>query len=395
MYYFSQVKLMNALSFKDVISVKVRPRCDSWTDQWNRLIMSKIFFITSIIIGVDYFQDEITCILPENTALDDTFVSSVCWISGFYIYPELRNRWKHVGYHGIPKDLTLDGTNDRGDLCSTKSRYGEVDDNCVALFREFFLQYQWYPFFVAALAIAFYSPYILYRIANSDLIELKNILYSEKEPKQKLLANYFDASLNTTCGKKVRIIATLLVKLLYIGVNVASFFVIDYTLSGRFINYGPEWIKWNQLNNEVGYDLRARGYPKPGNELLPSMGICEVHEASRDVRNTLLNRHKFICEISQNVLYQHCLLLVWFLLLLGAILSSIGLLSQIYIYANIMVCICCKGKDKYSYKCATLREYMYLQLIRKYGDSNLLNELLNNLTVKNRINREELEICKL
>lgn len=47
------------------------------------------------------------------------FVHSACWIQGFYIYTELKDRFDESGYYGIPKDIDMDGLTNEGRLCRT------------------------------------------------------------------------------------------------------------------------------------------------------------------------------------------------------------------------------------------------------------------------------------
>ena len=58
-----------------------------------------------------------------------------------------------------------------------------------------------------------------------------------------------------------------------------------------------------------------------GNQLLPPFGYCEVYELSKDIEV----KHKFICEMSQNILYQYCLIGLWFTLIFGIVVSLLGL----------------------------------------------------------------------
>merc|ERR1712096_187907 len=65
-----------------------------------------------------------------------------------------------------------------------------------------------------------------------------------------------------------------------------------------------------------------------------------IHEASSDNRNRYINTHRYLCEISPHVLYQYMMLVLWFMLVMGIAISSIGFIS------HIVSCFC---------KCLTLR----------------------------------------
>ena len=69
-----------------------------------------------------------------------------------------------------------------------------------------------------------------------------------------------------------------------------------------------------------------------GNELLPPFGYCELTSGARDIKDSFYNYHKLVCEMSQNVLYQYVLAILWFALIAGIIISVIGLLQMILHY---------------------------------------------------------------
>ena len=61
---------------------------------------------------------------------------------------------------------------------------------------------------------------------------------------------------------------------------------------------------WLKLDNTNAFDYEIREAPKPGNDLLPSFGYCDMHEAHSESVVSISNKHKFVCELSQHVLYQ-------------------------------------------------------------------------------------------
>ena len=69
-----------------------------------------------------------------------------------------------------------------------------------------------------------------------------------------------------------------------------------------------------------------------GNLLLPPFGYCEMFESARDIKHTLANKHTFVCELSQNILYQYCFIVMWFAIVFGILASVLGLILLIAHY---------------------------------------------------------------
>lgn len=77
---------------------------------------------------------------------------------------------------------------------------------------------------------------------------------------------------------------------MYIFVNFAGFGLTDYVMDGRFIPYGMNFLKWNDYPNDIAHDITKRHAPKPGEYLLPSVGICDIHEALHDKRALYIDK---------------------------------------------------------------------------------------------------------
>ena len=270
-----------------------------------------------------------------------------------------------LGYYGIPKSLEFNGLykDSTDDLCTV----GTNSPDCMPLTKTFYLQYQWFPFYIATIGFLYYLPYILFRFVNTDLISLKASIKAADVDIDAIVKNYFNYQINPPLRMKLRLFANLVVKICYIIVNVVAFVGTNSLLNGDFKNYGNEWIKWSKKTNAGAYDYTAtRKNIKPGEVLLPTFGFCEVMELGKDIKHTLFNSHKFVCEISQNVLYQYVLILLWFLFIFGMIISCIGFIMQVVDHVITITCFLSQGSHaKKVYQSLTLRECEYLEFIRK------------------------------
>ena len=62
--------------------------------------------------------------------------------------------------------------------------------------KTFYLQYQWFPFYVAAMGFLFYLLYILFRYINTDLISLKGTIKAVEVDIESVVKNYFNYQIN-------------------------------------------------------------------------------------------------------------------------------------------------------------------------------------------------------
>lgn len=136
----------------------------------------------------------------------------------------------------------------------------------------FILQYQYMPFLLAALAIVYYIPYIFFGIACNDLINLEKDLKKKISNAKAIHSSYFGGKYVGTFKKHNGIersfwhyVVIWLVKIAYIAVSIAVFYMFDYILGKTFFMYGGQWWNWSRQNNTQQHDyMGSREFPKPG-----------------------------------------------------------------------------------------------------------------------------------
>ena len=128
--------------------------------------------------------------------------------------------------------------------------------------------------------------------------------------------------------------------------------------------------------------MGARDFPKPGNELLPPFGYCELYESAKDVKYSMGNKHRFVCELSQNILYQYCLIIIWFLFVIGIAVSLFGFLILFIDHFITIAFVNYRGLSaRKMYKMLSLRECEYLEFIRR-RDIPLYSEIILKLRLE-------------
>jgi len=366
-----------------MLSINLKQRDDSITDQFHRILMMKVLMVAAMVLGLNWFHDSITCIVPGSSGISAGYVQQACWIQGLYIYKELEHNTdvRPISYYGIPKSLTTDGLYENGKLCGMKDRSRNENEKCQPMEKTFYLQYQWFPLFVACLAFLYYCPYILFRNVNSDLISLKKeVKNASSSDVDKLMKTFFNADGSNRKSTIVKMVLNMLVKIAYIGVNVLAFNVTNMAFNGDFKNYGSKWMKWSQIKNEDAHAYaRYRDQPKPSELLIPTFGMCEVTEISNDVKVNYFNTHRFVCEVSQHVLYQYTLVILWYAFVTGIVVSALGLVMRIVDHIITITCFLMQGGEAWKvYRMLSLRECEYLEFIRR-KDLVLYSELVQQI----------------
>lgn len=380
-----------ATALKDMLSISIKSRHDSHSDQFNRIFMVKILLIGSVVTGLSWYTDSLNCIVPGSHEVSGDFVSSTCWIQGVYIYKDLRYRVDEVAYFGIPKDIDQDGylkNTPEKELCPLhpksaipSRRPPKKDPHCLPMEKIYYLQFQYMPFLLAALSIMFYLPYVWFKTVNSDLISLKDHVKADEPEPDQIAKHFFDNSSNPQKNNRLRPILNVMIKILYLIANIVAFLGLNNVLNGDFISYGSKWMAWSSLPNTLAHDyLGDREHPKPGNILLPPFGYCELYSASKDIKTTVVNKHKYVCELSQYVLYQYVFMIVWVVLLVGINVSILGLLKLLFHYLIGVFGSRRRGDNGRILRLLSFRELEYLQYIRT-KDIGLYGEVLEKLRV--------------
>ena len=125
------------------------------------------------------------------------------------------------------------------------------------------------PFFVAALAILYYLPYIAFRVLNKDKQQLKDSMKKDDKSAKGIVENHFRnyqaASRNEKRQMSVRVVLNIVIKILYILSNIVALLALNNVLNDEFLTFGTKFIEWTRLNNTVQYDyMGMRDHPKPG-----------------------------------------------------------------------------------------------------------------------------------
>jgi len=349
---------------KKLFNFKYKVRNDSPTDQYNRMFMVKALLAAAFLTGLSWYKDTIKCIIPKTAdGAVAGYAPQACWINGLFIYDELRERTNYAGYYGIPNELDANGTFKDGFTCVANPG----NDQCEPMTKMFYLQFQWFPFFLAILAFLYYLPYLCFRYVNNDLFSLKDSIKSQSPNLDDISKNYFDRAINPLSRQNFKIVANIVIKIGYLLVNVLVFVFTDGVLNGDFKNYGTSWINWSSLENEDAYNyVDIRKFVKAGERLLPSFALCDVLEVGMDIKHTLINKHRFVCELSQHVLYQYVLMALWFLMVIGMVVSIIGIIMQLVGYVTRSFKFANEeNAARRVFETLSIREGEYLSFIRK------------------------------
>ena len=69
-----------------------------------------------------------------------------------------------------------------------------------------------------------------------------------------IVKNYFNYRINPRNKLRARAFGQILIKALYLIINIMVFVVTDVILDGNYRRYGLLWIAWYKQPNEIMYD---------------------------------------------------------------------------------------------------------------------------------------------
>ena len=163
---------------------------------------------------------------------------------------------------------------------------------------------------------------------------------------------------------RCRVALNFLNKFCYCLVNYGTFKILNAVLNGNFVDYGADWVAWIS-NNTTRLDFMSRRAPTPGNRLLPTFGMCDIHDTRNSLTRNYANRYTVVCEISSHLLYQYMFVIMWFLLVLSICISIFGVLLHIGGHLRILLIV--RQQKLIAPIAAKLmhREIEYLEFLRR------------------------------
>ena len=72
--------------------------------------------------------------------------------------------------------------------------------------------------------------------------------------------------------------------------------------------------------------------------VFPTNGMCMIYEKKRDLMVSTTNIHVYLCEILPRLIYRHCLMIVWSVVISNMVVSSIGVLLSVFRLCQKLFC---------------------------------------------------------
>jgi len=289
--------------------------------------VSVALLLGSSLIGVakQYFGDPINC--QTSSGVSSKVLDDYCWIHSTF---HVRNEYQgNIGCIVDP-ELTIERNRfgDSGYYLNYSSQLSaDTPDTSF---------YQWVPFILIFQAALVYIPRKIWKTCEGGLIasfgkdarqlvilkgDMENLgdkgCLIKEDIARKYIA-YFHSILHHNNGYFGLF---FLCEVLNLVIDVINIYLTDFFLSGRFMKYGSQVVKYLGHNK---YDRLTR--PNPMCTVFPTVTSCTFHSVG-----TAAGEQKFnsICILSLNIINEKVYLLLWFWMFGLTILTFVHLLFRL------------------------------------------------------------------
>lgn len=163
---------------------------------------------------------------------------------------------------------------------------------------------------------------------------------------------------------RFRVFLNVINKCLYFAVNYGTFRILDTLLNHHFVEYGPNWMAWASQNT-TRLDFLSRKAPTPGNQMIPTFGMCDIYDTRNGLTRSYVNKYTVICEISSHLLYQYMFVILWILLVLSIVISLGGIVLHLVGHLHILIFVKRKKMIIPIANKLMHREFEYLEFLRR------------------------------
>jgi hypothetical protein len=254
----------------------------------------------SIIVSTNqFFGSNISCYTARGEVPTDV-LNNFCWIHSTFTLPK---KTTNVPYPGIDKSTSEDE-------------------------KEYHAYYQWVCFYLFFQAIIFYLTRYLWKALEGN--KVRKLLMGLNSPvledskarvsKIKLLAEFLE---KTNGHHRMYAMGFLLCEVLNFVNVVGQMFLTNTFLGGEFTTYGPEVIKFANMNEANRTD--------PMIEIFPRMTKCSFQQygPSGDIQ-----KHDALCVLPINIINEKIFIFMWFWFIILAVFSGVVILYRIPLIAS-------------------------------------------------------------
>merc|ERR1712013_490574 len=210
--------------------------------------------------------------------------------------------------------------------------------------------YQWVPYYLLMLAVAFYFPHLLWKALEGGRLAALLLHQDEDEETQEeeekdvrefgdqrqsvpwerieRIAEYLEQKARLGLGSGMDDIHLLFCEVVNLVVVVASLLLSNTFLGGQFWQFGAEALHWQLQEEEKRLDV------DPLSRVFPKMTKCEflMYGPSGTLQNV-----DALCVLGVNALNEKIFLALWFWLLFLLVVSSVQVLLRL---AQLLFPIC-------------------------------------------------------
>uniref|UniRef100_A0A336M2F4 Innexin n=1 Tax=Culicoides sonorensis TaxID=179676 RepID=A0A336M2F4_CULSO len=309
-------------------------------------ITSAIMFVCCIIVTANnLIGDPISCI--NDGAVPTHVINTYCWITYTFTLPGLHGQpiGTHVAQSGVGSD--------QGD-------------------KTFHSYYQWVPFTLFFQGILFYVPHWIWKNWESGKIRMISDgirgVYTapmeERLNRQSRLVRYIVDSLSTHNSYSFGYFFCELLNFINVIMNIVF---TDKFLGNAFMTYGPDVIKFSNMNQETRYD--------PMIAVFPRITKCTFHKYGA---SGSIQKHDAMCVLALNILNEKIYIFLWFWFVILAVLSALAI---IYSAVILMMPTSREAVIKRRFRHGTKKEVESLIRRIQIGDFLLLHLLGQNINV--------------
>jgi len=286
------------LAVAKVLLRKHRPSVDNFVLHMHYRITFLIFMIaSSLVMAKEFLGKPISC-LTKGT-IPGNVLDIYCFIMSTFSVP--RHYAKPLG-EGVPF-----------------AGVGLATDEDEIVYHAY---YQWVPLLLFIQGMLFYAPRYFWKSAEGGLFEVvlgglnKPVVEQSKRAKQhKVLSKYIIQNLSLHNKYAA---SFFLVELLAFANVVANLFLTNKFLGGTFFEYGPQVIDFVDTPDINRTDPMVKIFPtisKCNFRTFGPSGTVEVHDT--------------MCVLAVNILNQKVYILLWFWLLILAVVTGLWILYRL------------------------------------------------------------------